>query len=152
MNCSPLFVVADVDAGKTVIELTTGVGEAVVTVTLADPDLVVSATLTAVTESVPAFAGAVYAPDGVIVPSTAFHVTAVFDVAPCTLAVKGGSVPPVVEEAVAGVTVTDVTAGPEGVGLGADGEVTVTTAEADLVGSATLVAVTIPVAAVAGAV
>ena len=151
MNCSPLFVVADVDAGETVIELTTGVGEAVVTVTLADPDLVVSATLTAVTESVPAFVGAVYAPDGVIVPSTAFHVTALFEAVPCTLAAKD-SVPPAIEEAMAGVTVTDVTAGPEGVGLGADGEVTVTTAEADLVGSATLVAVTIAVAAVAGAV
>ena len=151
MNCSPLFVVADVEAGETVTEVTVGVGGATVTVTLADPDLVVSATLVAVTVSVPAFVGAVYAPDGVIVPSTAFHVTALFEAVPCTLAAKD-SVPPTIEEATAGVTVTEVTAGPAGAGLGADGEVTVTTAEADLVGSATLVAVTIAVAAVAGAV
>jgi hypothetical protein len=45
--------------GETEIELTTGVGPGVDTVTLAEADFVLSATLVAVTVSVPAFAGAV---------------------------------------------------------------------------------------------
>jgi len=45
--------------GETAIELTVGVGDAVVTVTLVESDLVTSATLVAVTVSVPALAGAV---------------------------------------------------------------------------------------------
>jgi hypothetical protein len=45
--------------GETEIELTTGVDPGVDTVTLAEADFVLSATLIAVTVSVPAFAGAV---------------------------------------------------------------------------------------------
>jgi hypothetical protein len=71
------------------------------------------------------------------------------DVVPSTVAVKG-SVPPVKEEAVAGEIVTDVTGGLGGWGAGAD--VTVSVAKANLVGSATLVAVTRPLPVVAGAV
>jgi hypothetical protein len=66
--------------------------------------------LVAVTVSVPAFDGAVYRPDEVIVPRAAFHVTALLVDVPCTLAVNG-KVPEVIEEAVAGVIVTDVIVG-----------------------------------------
>ena len=45
--------------GEMTIEVTTGLGFAAVTVTLLVPDWVPSATLVAVTVSVPAFAGAV---------------------------------------------------------------------------------------------
>jgi len=89
-----------------------------------------------------------------MVPLDACHVTAVFVVDPCTVALKV-SVPPVAVEALPGVIVTDVTAGPLGgfVGLlGLDAAATVTTADADFDGSATLVAVTVPVAVLAGAV
>jgi hypothetical protein len=47
------------DDGEIVIELTVGGAAAVVTVTVALPDLLGSATLVAVTVSVPALAGAV---------------------------------------------------------------------------------------------
>jgi hypothetical protein len=89
-----------------------------VTFTTVESDLVGSALLVAVTVSVPAFEGAVYMPDEVIVPKTAFHVTALLVDVPCTLAVKG-KVPEVIDEAVAGVIVTDVIvgAGPVGVGM-----------------------------------
>lgn len=155
LNCSVAPVVAVAEVGEIVTDDTDGcdgggfVG-AVVTVTLAAPDLLVSATLVAVTVSVPAFAGAVYMPPAVIVPSAAFHVTALFVVEPATLA-ENGSVPPVTDEAVAGETVTDVTAGVDG-GLFVGAAVTVIAAEPTLVGSATLDAVTIDVPALAGAV
>jgi hypothetical protein len=68
-------VVVDVDAGEIVTEFTTGGGGGAVTFTVAEPDFVVSATLVAVTVSVPAVAGAVYAPDPVMLPSEACHVT-----------------------------------------------------------------------------
>ena len=71
-------------------------------------------------------------------PSNAFQVTEPFDVPPATVALKD-RVPPETEVAGAGVTVT-----PE--------LPTVTVAVADLVGSATLVALMMPVARVAGAV
>jgi hypothetical protein len=95
-------------------------------VTVVEPDLVGSALLVAVTVSVPAFDGAVYMPDEVIAPRTAFHVTVLLVDVPCTLAVNG-KVPEVIEEAVAGLTVTDVTVG-TGPGTGPVG-VTVTWAE-----------------------
>jgi hypothetical protein len=82
-------------------------------------------------------------------PSTALQPTDLSGTVPCTAAVNT-SVPPVVVEVDAGETVTDVTVG-VGVGFGG-GLVTVTVAEADLVGSATLVAVTESVPAFAGAV
>ena len=77
------------------------------TFTTVESDLVGSALLVAVTVSVSAFAGAVYIPDEVIVPRAAFHVTALLVDVPCTLAVND-KVPEVIEEAVAGVIVTDV--------------------------------------------
>jgi hypothetical protein len=60
-------------------------------------------------------------------------------------------VPPVVVEPDAGETVTELTDGLGGAGPGV-GAVTVTTAEAVLVGSALLIAVTVSVPAFAGAV
>jgi hypothetical protein len=51
------------------------VGGGVVTVTVAVPDLVVSWTDVAVTVTVPAVAGAVNAPEELIVPALADHVT-----------------------------------------------------------------------------
>jgi hypothetical protein len=72
----------DVDAGEIVTEFTTGGGGGAVTLTVAEPDFVVSATLVAVTVSVPAVAGAVYAPDAVMLPSEACHVTALLVAVP----------------------------------------------------------------------
>jgi hypothetical protein len=69
-----------------------------------------------------------------------------FVVEPATLALKV-SVPPVADDAVEGDTVTDVTAGG-----GGGTAVTVTLAVSDLVGSATLVAITVSFPALAGAV
>jgi hypothetical protein len=78
----------------------------VVTVTVAEADLVVSATLVAVTVAEPAAAGAVNRPAGVIVPDEAVQVTAVF-VAPCTFATKE-TVPLVETVEVVGEITTDV--------------------------------------------
>ena len=79
------------------------------TLTDTESDLVGSATLVAVTVSVPALAGALYIPVLLIVPRTAFQVTDLFVVVPCTLAVNG-KVPEVTEDAVDGDTNTEVTA------------------------------------------
>jgi hypothetical protein len=132
-------VVEEAETGETVTEVTV---EGAVTLTVAEPDFVLSALLVAVTVSVPACAGAVYSPAEVMVPKAAFQVTEVLEVVPLTVAVNG-SVPLVVEEAEAGETVTEVTVG---------GELTVTVAEPDFVLSALLVAVTVSVPACAGAV
>ena len=90
-----------------------------------------------------------------MLPNEAFQVTDLLEVDPWTDAVKE-SVPPVADFAEAGEIVTEVTAGSGGggFGLGFDpgAAVTVTGADADRVGSATLVAVTTPVPAEAGAV
>ena len=133
-------VVEEAEVGEMVTEVTAG---GAVTVTAAEPDLVLSALLVAVTVSVPGFAGAVYRPAEVMAPKAAFQVTAVFEVVPLTVAVNG-SVPVVSEEAVAGETMTEVTAGPE--------VATVTVAVPDLLESALLVAVTVSVPTLAGAV
>lgn len=77
-----------------------------------------------------------------MVPSSAFHVTAVFEVVPATVALNG-SVPPVTDEAVPGVIVTPVTPDPVCGGV-AWAPATVTVAVADFVGSATLVATIVP--------
>jgi hypothetical protein len=113
-------------------------------------DFVVSATLVAVTVSVPAIEGATYAPVDEMVPSSAAHVTAVFATVPCTVA-ENCSVPLVVTEAEEGESVTEFTTGGAG-GEGGAGTLIVMLAEADLVVSATLVAVTVAAPAVAGAV
>ena len=141
-------VLTDVEVGETVTDVTTGLTGADVTVTLAEPDLLGSATLVAVTVSVPAFAGAVYWPPAVMVPNKAFQVTVLFDVDPWTEALND-KVPVVIDDAVAGLTVTEVTDGLDGE-LGV--AVTETVAEALWVGSATLVAVTTAIPAVDGAV
>jgi hypothetical protein len=58
-NCWEPLITTLVEPGETVTELTIGVAPAVVTVIVPEADLVLSATLVAVTVSVPAFAGAV---------------------------------------------------------------------------------------------
>ena len=52
------------------------------------PDLLESAALVAVTVSVPAFEGAVYTPDEVMVPKEAFQMTVLSATVPCTVAVN----------------------------------------------------------------
>ena len=79
------------------------------TLTDTESDLLGSATLVAVTVSVPARAGALYIPELLIVPRTAFQVTDLFVVVPCTLAVNG-KVPEVIEDAFDGDIDTEVTA------------------------------------------
>jgi hypothetical protein len=144
-NVSVPPVADDAVAGDTVTDVTVGAGAAV-TVTLDVSDLLPSATLVAVTVSVPAFAGAVYTPPAVIVPSNARHVTALSVVVPATVAANV-SLPLTATVTAPGVTVTDVT-----VGVGAGAAVTVTLDVSDWLGSATLVAVTLSTPALAGAV
>jgi hypothetical protein len=84
VNCCVVPVCIDAVVG--VIETATGRG-AVVTVTVADADFVVSAILVAFTVYVPALLGAVYNPELVTVPPVALQVTAVF-VLPVTAAVN----------------------------------------------------------------
>jgi hypothetical protein len=67
--------------------------------------------LVAVTVSVPAFAGAVYSPDALIVPSAAVHFTVSSVALPDTVA-ENCTVPPVVVAGEFGVMVTEVTAEP----------------------------------------
>lgn len=59
VNCAVLSIFTDVLDGEIVIPVTVGFAGALVTVTLATAPLLLSATLVAVTMSVPAFAGAV---------------------------------------------------------------------------------------------
>jgi hypothetical protein len=80
-----------------------------------------------------------------MVPEDACHVTALFDAEPATVAVNE-IVASVLTDVVAGETLTDVT------DCGTGGAVTVTVAVPTLVGSAMLVAVTIDVSAIDGAV
>jgi hypothetical protein len=69
----------EADAGEMVTEVTDGVGGAgageAVIVTVAEADLVGSATLAAVTLPVPEFDGAVKSPEEVMLPIVAVHVT-----------------------------------------------------------------------------
>jgi len=129
LNCCVPPISRDAVRGDTDTE-TTGGGEEF-TVTVAEADLVVSATLVALTVYVPVVLGAVYSPEEEMVPPVADQVTDVLllpvtDAANCCVA-------PVCIEAEVGVTLT-LTAGG---GCG-----TVTLADADFVVSATLVAVT----------
>lgn len=148
-NCRVPLVDAVAELGETATEVTPE-PDAEVIFTVAVPLTVVFAALVAVTVSVPAAAGAVYAPVDVMVPSLAFQVTAVF-VVPETVAAKV-AVPFGASDAVAGATFTVTPVGGAG-GAGA-GAVVVTTicADADLAGSAMLVAVTVSVPATVGAV
>ena len=146
VNCRLLSIFTDVLVGEIVTPVTVGLGA--LTVIVADPALLGSATLVAVTIEVPAVAGAVYTPDAEMLPLEACHVTARLVVVPLTVAVSA-SVFPAVIDALAGETTTELTPDPGGTVLGG---FTVTTADADLLGSATLVAVTVPVPADVGAV
>jgi hypothetical protein len=131
--------VEDAGEGEIVTEVTVRLADMT---TVAEPDFVRSALLVAVTTAVPAVDGAVYRPEDVTLPSEACHVTALFDVEPWTTAANE-TVLLVVAEAVAGDTVTEVTT---------EDAVTVMVATPNLVGSARLVAVTVEVPALAGAV
>ena len=111
-----------------------------VTVIDAEDDLVGSAALVAVSLYVPGVVGAVYKPEVVMVPPVPDQDTAVF-VVPETDAVNCWLCP-VRSDADEGVTDTDITVG----------AVTVIDAEADLLGSAALVAVTVYMPGVEGAV
>ena len=121
------LVESEAEPGEIEID-TTG---ALLTVTVAEADLVESAVLVAVTVKVPAELGAVYRPAVEMLPPVADHVTAVL-LLPVTVAANC-CVPPVSSDAETGETVTATTAG----------EVTVTVATADFVVSATLVALTV---------
>lgn len=123
--------------GATEIEVTVGA----LTVTVAEAVFVLSATLVAVTVTLPAAAGAVSRPALVIVPAEADHVTALLATVPCTVALNCW-VAPIWMLAVAGETEIEVTVG----------AVTVTVAVAVFVGSAKLVTVIVAVPGVAPAV
>lgn len=105
-------------AGEIVTDVIPGVETgAAFTVTVAEADFVESATLVAITVAVPALAGAVNRPAAEIEPLDAVHVTAVFVVLPCTVAVNG-IVPPVATLAVLGeIAIEDTGAGGSGCGL-----------------------------------
>lgn len=139
LNCCLAPMRMDGAAGDTETEFTTGAA----TVMVAVSDLVVSATLVAVIVAVPALADAVKRPELLMVPEEVFQVTDLFVVLPCT-ETESWSVAPVSNEADAGDTEIEDTA------TGA--AVTVTLAEEDFVGSATLMAVMVAVPVFAGAV
>jgi hypothetical protein len=107
VSCKFAPVKIELVAGATATEFTTGGGGAV-TVIVAVADFVGSATLVAVTVALPVLAGAVNNPAAEIDPFDAAHVTAVFVVAPCSVAVKG-IVPLTAMLAVVGDTRIDVT-------------------------------------------
>ena len=106
-------------------------------------ELVCTAALVAVIVAVPAVVGAVKRPFALIVPAEVFQVTDLLEVVPWMVAVSC-FVAPVTIEALTGVTEIEETAG----GAAA----IVTLAEADFVGSATLVAVMVAEPVLAGAV
>ena len=139
LKCSVAPVRTVAVAGEIVTEFTTGAAKVMVAVA----DLVVSAALVAVIVAVPEVVGAVNRPFTLIVPAEVFHVTDLLEVVPWMLAVSC-CVAPVRMEALPGVTEIEETAG----GAAA----IVTLAEADLVGSKTLVAVIVAEPVFAGAV
>jgi len=135
VNCCVPLVSMEAETGE-IVTPTTGA----LTVTVAEADLVVSATLVAVTVNVPALPGAVYSPADETEPLVALQVTEVL-LEPVTLAVNC-CVPPVESDAEPGLIVTATVCG----------ALTVTVADADWVVSAALVAVTMNVPALLGAV
>jgi hypothetical protein len=150
VNCKLPPVLAEVETGDTEMEVTVGVGAGVaVTETVAVANMLESALLVATTVSVPAFAGAVYTPEVEMLPRAARQLTDLSVTVPWTEALNCKALP-VFAELEVGETEMEVTTG---VGVG-DGfaAATVTVAEEDLVLSATLVAVTTSVPALAGAV
>lgn len=141
-NCTVAPVRADAGEGETVTLFTIG---GALTVTVAVADLVLSALLVAVIVAVPALEAAVKKPAEVIVPVVAFQVTDLSVMVPCTEALNC-AVAPVRTAAEAGEIAMEVTAGVAGATM------TVTVEEADLVESATLVAVTVSLPVADGAV
>jgi molybdopterin biosynthesis enzyme MoaB len=139
LNCSVPPVATDAVVGEMVMEFTTGVA----TVIVAVADFVASAALVAVIVAVPAVVDAVKRPLELIVPDEVFQVTDLLEVVPWMAAVSC-SVAPVTTEAAAGVSEIDETAGAVAA--------IVTLAEADFVGSKTLVAVMVAEPVFAGAV
>lgn len=133
-NCCVPLVRIEAEVGE-IVTRTTG---AVVTVTVAEADLVVSATLVAVTVTLPVVLGAVKRPLAETLPPLADQVTAVL-LEPVTVAANCW-VALVTTEATVGEIATATT-----------GTLTVMVADADLVFSATLVAVTAKVPALLGA-
>src|SRR5579863_5854390 len=123
--------------GVMAMELTDGA----VTLTVAVAVFVGSAKLVTVIVAVPAVAPAVKTPAELIVPELADHAMDLFVTVPCTVALNC-CVPPDRTVTVLGDTEIEVT-------LGA---IIVIVADADLVASATLVALMVAVPAVAGAV
>src|SRR4029077_16262847 len=104
--------------GDTVTPVTVELGDglfvgAPVTVTVAVPTFVGSATLVAVTIDVPTAAGAVYTPAAEMLPVEARHVTARFVVVPLTTA-ENDSFPPAAVDALTGVIATEATPDPLG--------------------------------------
>jgi len=136
VNCCAPPSESETESGKMEIETDTGT----VTVIVADADFVGSAALVAVTVNVPAALGAVYSPLDEMLPPLADQATAVLLV-PVTEAVNCCVAP--VESA--------TETGEMEIETGT-GTLTATVAEADLVGSAALVAVTVYVPAPLGAV
>jgi hypothetical protein len=139
VNCCEAPSCKDTELGAT----DTATGGAEVTVTVAVADLLLSATLVAVTVKVPAVLGAVYSPLEETVPALVDQLTAVL--APFTITVAVNcSEWPTCRVAESGAIVTATTGG----GL----EVIFTVAEAVLLLSAALVAATVKVPGVLGAV
>ena len=130
-------VCTEVDAGEIAIEVIEGRAR----VTVAEADFVLSALLVAVTVTVPAVPPAVKSPAEETAPLEADQVTDLSLTVPCTVAVNCCEAS-VRMFAVAGVIEMEVTVG----------AFTVTDADAVLVGSATLAAVTVIVPPLAGAV
>jgi len=135
VNCCVPLVRSEAEAGE-IVTRTTG---AVVTVTVADADLVLSSALVAFTVKLPAVLGAVKRPLVETLPPVADQVTAVL-LEPVTVAVNC-CVPLVSIDTEVDEMVTETT-----------GALTVMVADADLVLSATPVAFTVKVPAVLGAV
>jgi hypothetical protein len=112
VNGSVPPVTEEADAGETVTEVTDGVGGAgagvVVTITVAEANLVGSATLVAVTLPVLEFDGAVKSPEDVMLPIDATQLTDSFVVVPCMLALNC-ILPLGAREAEEGETATEVT-------------------------------------------
>ncbi len=114
VNESLPLTMDEAEAGEIDTELTAGSAGggagALVTLITAEADIVESAVLVAVILAVPVVAGAVYAPEAVIVPADAVQVTDWSVVVPWTDAVNC-ALPLGLKEAEEGETVTELTAG-----------------------------------------
>lgn len=103
--------------GEMVTEVTVPLFDPGVTVIVAVTNLLESALLVAVTEAVPALAGAVYMPADVTLPAVVVQVTDLLEVVPCTVA-ENWAAAPGAKDAELGEIEIELTAA-----LGSDGEV-----------------------------